>query len=721
MTRRYDVRTQTTDQLLKDADPPFVIPEFQRGYAWQPEEVDELVEDLFPPDGAWIAKPDADVYFLGSLVVAKVPGERRVLDGQQRLTTLSLLIAVLRARLGASLAPGQVDLSNRLLVGPWGTVGEPAVRLQPEDAGVYREALEGPAKCAIGPHKNTSIGRATRCLVEAVDAVLATHAASKESVVVPAMVQRVLNGIELVLIEASDESTAFRLFETLNDRGLPLNAADLIKNKLFALAHGQLPTIRASWDRVLELVPSAEILHFLRHFWIARDGRSVSKLRLYETCAEGVKGKAPVEIAQLCRELEDAAKIYQGIAKPKRATVPWSRGTVEALDRLSLLRARSCRPALLACATTAPKEFEWFVSVCESAVIRHTVVGGRNPNQLERGYAEVCGQLKAGVALRTAVAQALGPVVPSDQTFTDAFTSMAMTSTSMPTRVLLMRLNAIEGTGELPIAGPQDVHVEHVLPQRPSQAALTESECTREGAAELAPLIGNLTLLSGKKNMSISNAAFSAKREQLATSEIALNRSIAKSKRWRREEIEGRGRQLAHEALEAWKWDGELAAHLPVVERAAPARAAATRSTTRAGQLKLPIATRRELGFPPISKSTTSGGGVYLPRILWALEYARRNGGRAKTAAELARILTEHGGFLVQETNMARAFRDLGLGLDAFVENTGAGYVIRERGVARFAEIFEPAQPATGSARRPAQKAEGVAPSSQRPRVAKTS
>lgn len=707
MTRRYDVKTRTTDQLLRDADPPFVIPEFQRGYAWQPEEVEELVEDLFPADGAWIARPDADTYFLGSLVVAKVPGELRVLDGQQRLTTLSLLLAVLRARLGTVSSVGQEDITNRLLVGPWGKPKQPVIRLQPDDADVYREALDGPAKCASGPNRQTPIGRATRCLVEAVDQLVASRAPVREALVVPAMIQRVLEGIELVLIEASDESMAFRLFETLNDRGLPLNAADLVKNKLFALAHGQLAAVRASWDRVIDLVPSGEILHFLRHFWIARDGRSISKLRLYETCADAVDGKTPVEIAELSRELEEAAKIYQGIAKPRREPHPWMRATMEALDRLSVLRARSCRPALLACAQRAPADFDWFVEVCESAVIRHTVVGGRNPNQLERAYADICREMKAGVDVRSAAASALGPVVPNDVAFADAFASMAMPAASTPTRVLLMRLNAIEGTGELPIAGPRDVHVEHVLPQRPSADALKESECTRSDAAELAPRIGNLTLLSGKKNMSLSNAPFSVKRPELESSEIALNRSIARSKRWRRAEIEGRGRRLAQEALAAWRWDSQLAAQGGSVE-AAPVRQRAQRSEgTRPSQLKLPIATRRTLGFPPISASSKHDGSVWLPRILWALEFARRHLPGPKSAAELARILTNEAGFKVQETNMARAFRDLGRGLDGLVESTEHGYQLRDRGAAMFADVFEPS---STQANRVKSKATAVAP-----------
>src|SRR5689334_20200775 len=91
----YDVESSPIGDIFKEDRVVFQIPEFQRRYAWTPAEVGALVADLFE-DCDWSTKTNEfDKYFLGSIVLARDQAVLLVLDGQQRLTTIALLLAVL--------------------------------------------------------------------------------------------------------------------------------------------------------------------------------------------------------------------------------------------------------------------------------------------------------------------------------------------------------------------------------------------------------------------------------------------------------------------------------------------------------------------------------------------------------------------------------------------------------------------------------------------------
>ena len=192
---------------------------------------------------------------------------------------------------------------------------------------------------------------------------------------------------------------------------------------------------------------------------------------------------------------------------------------------------------------------------CESITIRHSIVGERNPNQLEKIYADLC------VALRKDKSRPVQEIladtgfdIPDDGEFEELFANTVLTTVTTAWREILVRLNSLLSTGETRVEGATKVHVEHILPKKPGAKTLQEANLKPQEADELIGRIGNLTLLSGKINREISNKPFSIKRKRYESSEIALTRSIAKEERWGREEIEKRSRELAKLAIEAYPW-----------------------------------------------------------------------------------------------------------------------------------------------------------------------
>jgi len=658
----YQVQTSHVEDLLHVPSIAFQVPEFQRRYAWDSEKVDDLMTDLYGDDDWWTDRNDVEPYFLGSIVLARSPGAHHLLlDGQQRLTTITLLIASLKHRLLAEGHKEAQALERYLLAGRFGEPLRPKILLQPEDAEGYERLLHNPSSATDRQFRGTPLGRAVQRIIAGIDDTLQRgeqRGCSKRDVL-ERMVKRLVYEVEVVKIEASTESQAFRLFETLNDRGLPLNGADLVKNKLLSQAGPFKKEAREAWVSLTNQIKGSEILNFLRHYWIAFH-EPVRKDNLYKEYVERSKDLTPNKVLAFAQSLEGAARIYKHITAPLDGEQPWGPETAEALKRLADLRARSCRPLLLYCATHFREEIPQVVTLCETASVRHTLVSGRNPNQLDKAYAAICRALRDGNRnVISAILQELDGLVPNDEDFSNSLQS-AEVSVTPAWRAVLERLNDQMSTGETRVAAANKVHVEHILPRSPSEAALAEAGLNEIDAREFALRLGNLTLLSGKKNQSISNHPFSIKRAAFHSSEIALNRYVAEQNRWGKDEIERRGRKLGEAALLAWRWPKALPR---------PSFDSDSYSSSQSSDVALTSQPRRPRNSP--SPAAPSGsplprltgklvirGTVWVPRILWALEYASRRALGPRTAADIARILEEHAAVTVPATNIARAFRD---------------------------------------------------------------
>ena len=705
----YRVETRRIEDLFDARSVYFAVPEFQRSYAWSPDEVTELLDDVYDDTARGGA---SSTYFLGAIVLAG-GDPLLVLDGQQRLATVSLLLAAIAERLRPLDSEHAQRLRNMLWGGRFGQRPQPKLTLQPGDRDLFRALLDSPSSNQPG---REPLRRALATIQRHIDAVVQRdlRPGRNPKTDLIELGRRVLNDVELVQIVAPTESDAFRLFETLNDRGLPLNAADLIKNKLFARAGECIDDVKSAWLQTLERTGPDEILGFLRYYWAAFHG-AVRKDALYEAFGGRLEHLDAVETLSLANELAENAELYAAIAMPSRSR-RWDTDTVEALQRLVDLRVRSCRPLLLAVARCDESLVPRIVQICESASVRYLVVGGY-PSVLERAFDDASRRLASTAVeeIDATVRDALRPVVPSDAEFEEAFAKRRVPRVGPGDRALLLKLNAVQASGETTVRGTREVHVEHVLARNPSPRSLSESALDPDEASELCEHIGNLTLLSGRRNVSISNAEFSRKREAFEGSEIALNRWIAMRTRWGRAEIEQRDRVLARVACAAWPWDGsgeavvlevdeiaetqdareEDARVAPRAEAASAAQrasedAAETSSPTIANAEVSPALVERPSGdaiealavttdranedpslppetpadreeLPLLGKRAKLFDSVWVPRVLWALEWMRlHEAGAPANAAKLAKVLTESGGTRVPGTNVARAFRDFG-------------------------------------------------------------
>jgi hypothetical protein len=228
-SREIDGKGRTVRELL--AGRKYSIDYYQREYKWQPKQVAELVEDLSTKflesheDGnERSAVADYGHYFLGSIIISDKDGQKFIIDGQQRLTTLTLLLIFLRHKLEDVEQKGQVaELIFSL------SMGRRSFNLDiPERTG----CMEALYKSEQPPDSNVS---------ESIANILARYSDIEDvfpdelqGTALPYFVDWLVENVHLVEITAYSDGDAYTIFETMNDRGLSLTPADMLKGYLLA-------------------------------------------------------------------------------------------------------------------------------------------------------------------------------------------------------------------------------------------------------------------------------------------------------------------------------------------------------------------------------------------------------------------------------------------------------------------------------------------------------
>jgi alkylated DNA nucleotide flippase Atl1 len=601
-----DAHPYSLGQILT-LDRRFVIPTFQRDYEWTRDGQWELLfQDLeqvagrlqlarqrAAAEGLDQSSADKSVgaHFLGALVLDQLPAPagsldvRAVVDGQQRLTTLELLIrGLVDAIRACELKP--IPKLHRLLVNheDVGSSDE-RYKLWPRqrDREVWRSAMsEEPS-----PANRHIYLEARRFFAERAQSVIknASDPANTASVIADAL----FGLFKVVVIDLGDTDDAQVIFEVLNGRQTALSPADLVKNLLFLRAKGlneaELETLYETyWARFDDPWWKKEIGrgHAARRnsdamlsAWVtAAQGSEIVASRLYSEIRNYL-GRSGRTIPDVLREIADYADHYQVVngLKPE----PDERVRA-AYHRLGVLGVTTAMPLLLWLRAQLdeglkPDDHAASVLAVESFVIRRVLVGAQT-----RGYgvafanvlSKVQQAAKAGGPVADAVETELrnrpnGAHWPSDEEIASEFVSRRFYGVDSQQRLRLIlgaldeHLRKLNRKAE-PAAFDYDVlTVEHVMPiaWRNHWPVGDGSDAERLVAEQDRDLvvnrIGNLTLVTQALNPNLSNGPWLTKRAAIKlNSSLVLNARIVESETWSEVEIAARARELAKTACAVW-------------------------------------------------------------------------------------------------------------------------------------------------------------------------
>lgn len=590
-----------TVQKLFGREVHYAVPLYQRPYVWnEDDQWRPLWEDLVPLAEMVAAGIQGRAHFMGASVQELIPvpsGDteiRRVIDGQQRLTTMQLLLKAFRDvakgrgidrhaaaidRLLRNDDPLITEAHKRLKL--WPTRTDQADYQQVMDAGSPTELLNalGGAKAQY-PLRNHNIANAYLFFAREIDAWLGLDEEHVEQRVA-GLYGAIRDQLRLVVIDLDDKDDAQAIFETLNARGAPLLSADLIKNSMLA----DLPATEAEeayrlyWQQFdndghfwRELVgrghaQRARIETFLQHSLTLMTGETVSAGHLYNAYRDFADGPSAGSVVERLTRFRKLGDIYKRLHEQHD-----DQRIRDFYYRLEILDVVTAWPFILAIYDrfgSQPEVVKTVLVDLESYLVRRMVC-----RLSTRGYGKVFSALTNDVvhggddvvsevrrALRRGEAEA--DRWPSDAEFEQAWTTFPLYEnlTRPRIRFLLEAMEEASRTGfSEEVAAPRRMTIEHVMPQ-----GWRENWPLPEGGSEVernrvVQTIGNLTLLNGKFNPYQSNRPWrdgatpeNGKRKNLeAHSVLFLNKALCNHDVWDEGYIAQRASAMFGLALKIW-------------------------------------------------------------------------------------------------------------------------------------------------------------------------
>lgn len=522
------------------------VPIYQRSYSWTDVQVHQFWFDL----AEW--RGTGQPYFLGTLVMStESPKEYRIIDGQQRLATCSLLLASIRDAYefhGDSDGAKSVDNEFvRAYERHQGTFS-PKLALNADDAPFYTLLLED---------RDTPPSKSSHRLLSAAYKFLrgsVEHEVEERGITVLAeWVDFLSSEVLVVVVDVDDEADAYLIFETLNDRGLDLSVADLLKNFLFGKAGRRLDEARDAWVRtqgILEAASTRDVfVEFLVDYWGSRFGHT-RRRDLYRDIRS--RTKTSEEAIALASGLEHAATHYSAILNGDHSF--WGDYDQQIggyLESLHILGVKQMRPLMLAVLEEFDKkQVERFFRLAVAWTVRRLAASLRGGTQ-EKLFCEVAMEVRSGQLKNVkAVLARLGSNVPPDSKFESDFAKLEVTKAAAA-RYYLRVLEQQVAKEVLPDADARSVNLEHVLPV--NWSAGDWNSFSQDGDTDLfVDRLGNLALLDKHENKSKGAAGFDSKRKTLAGSAIVLTKEVGMVRSWTKEQVKIRQSRLAKLAIEAW-------------------------------------------------------------------------------------------------------------------------------------------------------------------------
>ena len=545
---------------LKDKN--LFVPPNQRDYSWKDEHVRDLYEDI-----GLVIKNHGDEYFLGSVVVISQKDNRlMVVDGQQRLATSLILLAAIRDFFD-SIDQEQARKFERAYVldTPY-RAQEPVPHLflnEKDHAYFFRRVLlpkshpERQAEEAKKPLRQSHqrINRAAKIAEETIKGVVSQHKRRDfQTEALDEWVRFLEHSAHVIWVTVPDESAAYIIFETMNDRGLELSATDLIKNYLFGRAGPRrIESVKTNWNTMtgaLETIAESEILRtFVRHYWISQFG-VVRTAEFFNALKE--KKQSELEVVSFSDELVTAAGRYVPLLNPTHSLWndyrPEARKAVAVLDVLGLVQTR---PLLLAVMDKfKPDQITEVLKAMVSWAVRLLISGKQGSGALETVYGTVAEQITQR-KLKTSrdVAGKILPQIPNDNQFESDF-AVANVGKAHLARYYLRAMEQQKLNNPEPYLVPDNaMTLEHVMPDKQSEDWKHVSAQDHE---TLVSRIGNLCLLDSGFNSKVSGKNFDYKKPILKASTLKLTSMIADYQAWGRTDVENRQKQLAGIAVKTW-------------------------------------------------------------------------------------------------------------------------------------------------------------------------
>lgn len=592
--------TLTVTQLLGSPKEQYVVPAYQRRYSWREKQLWELLDDVR-------LLGEADTHVLGSIVCLTSAhhagiNKLELVDGQQRLTTLSVLLQCILERLRSGGYDASAHEIERLLQAK-ALNQDPVskIALDSLDSDEYDAQVAG--------EQVTGLGNA--CLAGA----FTTYRdwAGKQSLAkLDAFRDRLVNQTVVIRLDVSEGKDAFKLFETINNRGLRLSPTDIVKNFIlgnaarFGPAH--LDMARKRWAHLIKHLDSTSTDGFFRHYlciklrrritisFVISQFKSLFMKQVVEAAQlperrsfgdgsedliagdeeeaveealtsqtpevgpDNVPGGERIPFSEFLEELVEHSKAYGEIVRGQTSNSQINRH----LRSLRMIKAQQTYGFLTALRVggCSDSQFLKVLGLTEAFLLRRHICRAR-ANENETAFARLCDvDCKNPLSEVTEIYRSLSP---SDERFQEDFATFDFAAGLMERARYCLEVLELSRHGEyeeLLVGGSDLIHVEHIIPKTIKTKKAKEEfgdwvDYLGPGSEAKHPRhvsrIGNLTLVSGPLNIGMSNNPYTRKKKAYRQSSIKLTNSLPDEyPEFRFKNLEARSLCLAAEAVKQW-------------------------------------------------------------------------------------------------------------------------------------------------------------------------
>ncbi len=562
-----DTRTANFLELIGNGK-IYRVPPYQRDYSWQEEQWEDLWNDVIE------MREDRDQrHYMGALVIESINDrEFQIIDGQQRLATLTLLALAVIKQLLALAERGMEPDANReraqslrhRFIGekdPASLIESSKLFLNATDDAFFQDYLIQLRE----PRNPRGLPKSNRLLWECFQYFYHKLAESGSRQITGQSLAALLNEtvarqLLFILITVDDDLNAYTVFETLNARGLELSATDLLKNYLFSRV--RVPTdlehLQRRWQHLIATIRQERFPDFLRYHLLCQHPK-VRKQRLFKIVRDAVR--EPEQVFDLMDALEGRAELFAALQDDTHEYWIENREARPHVRELILFGSKQLTPVLFASWDRfGARDFARTTKSISRFIFRYTVVSSLNTNALEPISHEIASSILDGsIKGPRQVHERLQPYFVDDEKFKQDFTVLTINTGGRQRKVakyILCNLEA-DQSGRACDPDTDPATIEHILPENPS--AEWDELFPEEKWNEYIYRLGNLTLLEPSLNRQIGNRPYGEKLEGYARSRYRMTSALPElaPEVWTPQLVERRQRELAERAAHLWRSDFE--------------------------------------------------------------------------------------------------------------------------------------------------------------------
>ena len=553
MTGIQDSTTNHFGSLIRSGM-KFIIPKFQRDYSWDSEQWDDLWADI-----ETMLNEGTD-HYMGYLVLQTSNTKSTIIiDGQQRFTTITLIILSAIKSIQKLANKGlEVDDNKKRIetlmstyignIDPISLEYDNILILNRNNNAYYKDYI---VKLGDLKLRNTSYTEKLmkKCFEWFEQKINGKYSTGREYA---QFIETIVENLYFTIIKVNDEMNAFRVFETLNARGVQLSSADLLKNYLFSLVDNtsehpeRVNILEEKWTKLTTNVRAEKLPDFIRYYWNSKN-KTVRSNDLFKVLRNNIKEDRSV--FELINDMLAYSDIYMALKNESDDLWNERDKVQEYVSLLNIFNLKQPISMLMAAYKYLSNE-DFERVLCDAIVVsfRYNVICGKNPNDIEKVFNDIAIKISNN---NTYDKNLLSKIYVNDNEFTASFINKVFPENARNNKIIKYILGKYErfkgGLRDVSIVSELDT-IEHIYPQHPNE------EWNDDNLDSLIYRLGNMCLLEKKLNNNIGNKKYAEKVEVLNQSTFITTNSISSEyPEWVQQSIVDRQKQMAKCAKTIWK------------------------------------------------------------------------------------------------------------------------------------------------------------------------